>query len=285
MENKISIRLKTLRKQLSLSAKQVITLLSKANHNYSLQTLYKWVHKHNVYLWDTQYKDNHAATFASELHNYFNVNYLVKYYVLTKMFINADQRIKNCMLAFYCDPNVTPTAEMGHMRAFYIFYDNDTILGVSNTGNLTNPWNCGEDYGVYQGIDRNGVSFHGIWGNLEYCYQKYINNGTSNQFILALGKLIEDAYRSLRNALPDTTIKQFLNSSLPDSADNVDAEVKYFYPSTISPNASDFNSGNISQYQGNRKYHREWLLDKRMKWFDAKYGAGTIANYQIDFRM
>ncbi len=42
MENKISIRLKTLRKQLSLSAKQVITLLSKANHNYSLQTLYKW---------------------------------------------------------------------------------------------------------------------------------------------------------------------------------------------------------------------------------------------------
>lgn len=42
MDNKISIRLKTLRKQLSLSAKEVIILLSKVNHNYSLQTLYKW---------------------------------------------------------------------------------------------------------------------------------------------------------------------------------------------------------------------------------------------------
>ena len=200
------------------------------------------------------------------------------------MCINADQRIKNCMLAFYCDPNVTPTAEMGHMRAFYIFYDNDTILGVSNTGNLTNPWNCGEDYGVYQGIDENGVSFHGIWGNIEYCYQKYINKTTNNTYINKLGKLVEDAYRSLRNALPDTTIRQFLNSPLPDSADNIDAEVKYFYPSTINPEAPNFNGGNISQYQGNRKYHREWLLDKRMKWFDAKYGAGTIENYQISFK-
>lgn len=42
MENKISIRLKTLRKQSSLSAKQVIYLLSKSNHKYSLQALYKW---------------------------------------------------------------------------------------------------------------------------------------------------------------------------------------------------------------------------------------------------
>lgn len=42
MENKISIRLRTLRKQLSLSAKQVINLLSKVNQKYSLQTLYKW---------------------------------------------------------------------------------------------------------------------------------------------------------------------------------------------------------------------------------------------------
>lgn len=42
MENKISIRLKTLRKQSSLSAKQVICMLSKSNRKYSLQSLYKW---------------------------------------------------------------------------------------------------------------------------------------------------------------------------------------------------------------------------------------------------
>lgn len=42
MENKISIRLKTLRKQLSLSSKFVISKLSKTNKNYSIQSLYKW---------------------------------------------------------------------------------------------------------------------------------------------------------------------------------------------------------------------------------------------------
>ncbi len=74
--------------------------------------------------------------------------------------MNADQRIKNCMLAFYCDPNAkddnnassyiglgnsgtsmgTKGCPMGHMRAFYIFYDNDTILGLNNEGFLTYDW-------------------------------------------------------------------------------------------------------------------------------------------------
>jgi hypothetical protein len=60
------------------------------------------------------------------------------------------------MLAFLCDPNVesndgdTPgNYPMGKMRAFYIFYDNDTILGINNTGGLTNSWNAGEEYGVF----------------------------------------------------------------------------------------------------------------------------------------
>ena len=42
MENKISIRLKTLRKQLSLSTEQVINKLSKLDKKYSVQSLYKW---------------------------------------------------------------------------------------------------------------------------------------------------------------------------------------------------------------------------------------------------
>ena len=42
MENKLSIRLKTLRKQLALTTDQVINKLSKLNKKYSVQSLYKW---------------------------------------------------------------------------------------------------------------------------------------------------------------------------------------------------------------------------------------------------
>ena len=256
---------------------------------YLLRSVYKWIHKHNVYCWSQANKDEHAATFARDLHKYFNVNYLIKYYVLTKLFINADQRVKNCMLAFYCDPNVvsntdseTPT---GHMRGFYIFYDNDTILGVTNTGSLGNSWNSKETHDVFQGIDNNDVSYHGLWGNIEYCYNKYITNTTSNQDIRNLGKLVENAYREVRGKASDAVIREYLNSPMPDAASNIDAEVKYFYPKTVSPNATNWNAGNIEQYQGNRQYHREWLLNKRTKWFDAQFGAASINAYKINFKL
>lgn len=256
---------------------------------YLLRSVYKWIHKHNVYCWANANKEEHAAIFARDLNKYFNVNYLIKYYVLTKLFINADQRIKNCMLAFYCDPNVASNADSdtptGHMRGFYIFYDNDTILGVTNTGSLNNPWNAKETHDVFQGIDNNDVSYHGLWGNIEYCYNKYITNTTDNQYIRNLGKLVENAYREIRGKASDEVIKDYLNSHMPDSASNIDAEVKYFYPKTISPNASNWNAGNIEQYQGSRQYHREWLLDKRTKWFDAQYGAATINAYKINFKL
>lgn len=256
---------------------------------YLLRSVYKWIHKHNVYCWSNESKEEHAAIFAKDLNKYFNVNYLIKYYVLTKLFINADQRIKNCMLAFYCDPNVTSNTDSdtptGHMRGFYIFYDNDTILGVTNTGSLNNPWNAKETHDVFQGIDNNDVSYHGLWGNIEYCYNKYITNTTDNQYIRNLGKLVENAYREIRGKATDEVIKDYLNSHMPDSASNIDAEVKYFYPKTISPNASNWNPGNIEQYQGNRQYHREWLLDKRTKWFDAQYGAASINAYKINFKL
>ena len=256
---------------------------------YLLRSVYKWVHKHNVYCWSADNKPEHAAIFAQDLHKYFNVNYLVKYYVLTKLFINADQRIKNCMLAFYCDPavesNTDPDTPTGHMRGYYIFYDNDTILGVDNTGSLSNSWNADEKFGTFQGIDNNNVSFHGLWGNLEYCYDAYINGTYSTQSVYNLGKLIEDAYKNLRNLASDATIAEYLYSNLPDAADNIDAEVKYFFTSTLAPEkAENFAAGNIQQYQGNRKYHREWLLNKRTKWFDAKYGAGTVNDYKFNFK-
>lgn len=278
---------------------------------YLLRNLYKWVHQHNVYCWNTtNQKAQHAEIFARDLHLYFNIHYLLKYYVLTKWFINADQRIKNCMLSFYCDPAVESNLgignnyPMGKMRAYYIFYDNDTILGVTNTGELSNGWDSKETGDVFQGIDANtNISYHGIWGNLEYCYNQYIAGNTDATNTYELGRLIDKTYACLRGKLTDvalavfldgdltkftkdelTSVSSYIQGNLPDSADNIDAEVKYFFTTGINPGSgSDFAS--LEKFQGNRKYHREWLLNKRTKWFDAKYGAGSILDYFLSFKL
>lgn len=261
---------------------------------FLLKSVYRFLHKYNIYLYQDTSKNSIAQTFAKNLKYFFNVDYLVKYYVLTKWFICADQRIKNGMLAFYYDPNAkeilgtdsgaTLNCPMGKMRGYYIFYDNDTILGVNNTGDLTNSWNSDEIYGIFQGIDSNNVCFHAIWGNLEYCYKSYID-GTygENVAIKSLGKLVEVAYTTLRSKLSNTTIYEFMNSKLPDAAQNIDFEVKYAYPSTLLEN-TDSDWENLSKYQGDRKYHREWLISKRSLWFDDIYGGPSINDYAIRFK-
>lgn len=276
-----------------------------------LKSLYKWVHKNNVYLWsNVSDKNEHANTFAENLHLYFNVNYLLKYYMMTKLFVCADQRVKNCMLAFYYDPKAsinagntpgTQGSPMGKMRGYYIFYDNDTILGVNNTGSLTTNWDADETHDIFQGIDGNDVCYHGIWGNLEYCYKLYINNQVPSDYpaIGELGKLFEDAYQEIRSTLSDSKINQYLSSDLPDAASNIDEDVKYFWMSKLNPGAAsdfingtdsegkqwaDFDSESLDQYQGDRKYHRERFISKRLKWFDSMYYGTSATTYKIGYK-
>jgi hypothetical protein len=213
------------------------------------------------------------------------------------------------MISFYCDPTVESNLgvagnyPMGKMRAYYIFYDNDTILGVTNTGELSNGWDSKETGDVFQGVDANtNISYHGIWGNLEYCYNQYIAGNTDATNTYELGRLIDKTYACLRGKLTDvamavfldgdltkftkddlTSVSSYIQGNLPDSADNIDAEIKYFFTTGINPKASDFAS--LEKFQGNRKYHREWLLSKRTKWFDAKYGAGSIQDYFLSFKI
>ena len=267
---------------------------------YMLKELYKWVHKNNIYCWEKAGRsgeiNNHLELFARDLGLYFNINYLLKYYVLTKWFINGDQRIKNCMLAFYYDPEITAqdaqNSPLHKMRAYYIFYDNDTILGVNNDGFLVNPWNAGETNSVFQGIDDQNKPFHGIWGNLEECYKRFINNDQSIYAAYQLGKYIQKAYQSLRAVLTDSKIEEFLGNPFPDSISNVDLETKYLFTKDLNPNTTDIRDKNSTQYednlekyQGTREYHRKWLLGKRTKWFDAKYESyDALENYALKFK-
>lgn len=257
-----------------------------------LYSLYKWIHKHNIKLWGGDQQASVATDFARDLHLYFNINYLLKYFVLTKWFGNTDQRIKNCMLGIYCDPyaadNTNREYPMGHMRAFYIFYDNDTILGVGNDGSLSNAWNIDES--KYP-----GYNIHGVWSSLQYCYDYYINTDKNNILlseVYNLGQLIENAYKTLRQTINDGKLEKFFETDLcdkyPDAIFNVDAEIKYYFPLERLTKQTGMNNipvpNRVQNIQGNRKHHRARWLTKRTNWLDAMYNAGNVFEYRYSFK-
>ena len=258
-----------------------------------LESLYKWIYKHNVTLYSETNKPSIMNEFARDLNKYFNINYLLKYYMATKWAANTDQRIKNCMLSFYCDPKVeindNPEYPMGHMRAFYIFYDNDTILGLNNDGALKNPWNVGEE-------EYPGYNCHGVWEGLNYCYTYYIQhkeNPNIQPNIYKLGQLIEKAYQVMRkqDIAGDLRTQYFENdqvNSYPDMMFNIDAELKYYNPGrnlTLLNEAIQVDEPNrVECINGNRKFHRQNWWNKRTRWFDSKYDAGNNDKYGYSFK-
>lgn len=251
---------------------------------FLLDALYKWLYNHNQ---GVQANNSMLGEFARDLGKYFNINNITKYFVLTKWFGNVDQRIKNCMLSFYCDPNVEQNNVMGHMRAFYIFYDNDTILGLDNKGVQNQSWDIDEE--AYPGWDiDNNKSFHAIWGNLELCYRYYAEGNQSNQYIYNLGYTIERAYQALRRYLTDSQITSYITTqqegSFPEIIHNLDQDIKYIKPSNLSSLGTATALSQLPKYQGNRRSHRKRWLSMRTRWFDSKFQGGDYSNYGFSFK-
>lgn len=261
---------------------------------FLLNSLYRWLYSHTE--WEQikvsgvtknilSFNTSKVGSFAEDLHKYFNVNYLIKYFVLTKWFGCVDQRIKNCMISFYCDPTVESNEDadcpMGHMRAYYIFYDNDTILGLDNAGTLTQDWNIDED--VYPG---NGQ--HAIWDMLEYCYKYFAAGNTDNRNIYNLGEMIQTGYQSLRTVITDDVLTKYFETDqvdkFPDAVHNADAEMKYYFTGETNTTEQNFSASVIAKFQGNRRYHRKRWLKLRTNWFDAKFNAGNSDQYSYQFK-
>lgn len=258
---------------------------------YLLYQTYKFLNENNYALHPTLQALN---TFAENLHLYFNVNSVIKYFILTHWFGSVDQRIKNSMLSFYCDPyGVSPSeaaaSPLHYMRAYYIFYDNDTILGLNNTGNIIQPWDYYEtDEGKFDGTESKyatgtytefpGNKIHGIWTNLQQCYELYRDNRNTTSSAYVLGKLINDAYEKLRRVGSDSVIENYFErdqcNQYPDAVHNVDSELKYLSVLPIN---------HLAKAQGTREFHRKNWIGKRSLWLDDLYGVNN-ENYCLRYK-
>lgn len=247
---------------------------------YYLYSVYDFLYENNYYKFPAKLNN-----FATNLHYFFNVNSAIKYFVLTHWFACLDQRIKNCMLAFYADPFGVTAEEaaespLNYVRAFWIFYDNDTILGLNNAGEIAVPWN------FYETDTTNGfpgVGIHGLWNNLQKCYEVYKEGRDTTSSSYLLGALIDRAYQELRRLGTDSAIKEFFEdnqcASYPDAVHNVDLEIKYLDPTIISSK----DGQNLAKAQGTRDLHRKLWLKKRTTWFDNIYGYG-VSNNQLSYK-
>lgn len=223
----------------------------------------------------TEYR---LAKFKYELHNYFDVDYLCSYYLLTDCLAAADQRIKNMMWAFWYNPEAEPHEVMGKMRCYPIFYDNDTILGLDNTGKIAINWDADENtpYG-------DGYAFAGhdstIWINLR------------SQFSAKL----EEVYLKLRNEnMTNATMLKWYNTKQSDMYServyNKDSLWKYIIPTNVGVKVlqngvvGTVKYPVLSQMQGSRRAHRSWFINNRMDMFDAKFQGGEYKAAEISWK-
>lgn len=230
----------------------------------------------------TQYTTDTAAyrqaKFRAELGSYFDINYLCSYYIITECLAAADQRVKNMMWAFWYDPKATEHEVMGKMRCFPIFYDNDTILGLDNTGKIAINWDADEN-------TKNGESYafaghdSTVWVNLrsicadylEQAYARLRNNNMTNQVMLKWYNLNQSDKYAERIYNKDSLWKYIIptNIGVPVLDKGVVKQTKYSV---------------LAQMQGSRRAHRSWFINNRMDTFDARYKSGDYQASEITWK-
>ncbi len=254
------------------------------NKEYEADPMKKPTYLMQVVKW-VKSTQNDGTKFKRELAKYFNVKYLCDYYMFTDIFGCVDQRVKNMMLAFWYDEKSYYEGDpMKGLRGYFIFYDNDTILGVRNDGRLRYNWDVDEntidpelttsEKTVYAYAGHNSI----LWKNLR------------EQFPEELAK----AYRRLRDKMSNSTIFNMFDeeqsAKFCERIYNLDAINKYVGPKTIGVEVNRDGVVSTIQYsylesmQGSRKAHRHWWVTNRLGLFDARYSSGQYPSTDITFK-
>lgn len=207
--------------------------------------------------------------FKAEVETYFDRRQLVAYYLLTLVFGMVDQRAKNMFLT-----------RMGDGKWLFIFYDNDTCMGINNEGAIAFEYN---------------VEIHDVVGS------SAVWNGAESE----LWRLVEDAfaeeigqlYYDLRQKglLTYERVIEYMNTRQSDrwceAVYNEDGYFKYEQP--LVEGYEDWSGGSAERrktgaylyaLQGSRDAHRRWWLWNRFKYLDSKFRAGSALSDYATFR-
>ena len=196
--------------------------------------------------------------FATQKWEHLDVYKVAAYYVYLMRFGAVDQPVKNGFL----------TSEDG-VKFYYINYDNDTINGLINTGELR----------LAPTINRQTIGSDG-----EYVYagheSRMWNRCEADAEFMDIVSIVDNALYSA-GLRYDEVMKVFNNEQCDKWAErlyNQDAEYKYLLPYVNQA------TNNLFMLQGSRSSHRAWWLSKRFSLYDSLFISGAYRDRNISFK-
>lgn len=168
-----------------------------------------------------------------------------------------------------------------------IFYDNDTILSLDNTGHIKFNPNVESTDRVGTGYAYNGTESV-LWLNFKDAYDAEIRSTYVNM-------------RSKGGLTYANCMKYFnqgQSDQWPENVYNIDGKFKYVVPatkgyvdySTQDPTTGKYgvtirNSSYLYECQGSREEHRKWWLNNRFTYMDSRYFAVAYAEDYATIRL
>ena len=249
-----------------------------AEDKLAVKRVFTWVYDCYVH-WNNSYNEGTgeytSTKFVEELTQYFNPYNLCAWYLYTDYFLAVDQRSKNMMLASW-DKTIW----------YFLPYDGDTALGVTNDGWLILPWNSDEN--TKNPKDDSQYAFMGHDSNLWKLVRYFLSDDTftKNPSYNLQGCNLSEIAQILRKEVSSNKLFNMTNvlncfaksrNYWSEQSYNFDSNTKYITPLTYQSDRG--SKSDFAQFiQGARDAHRSWLLNKRFRLLDAKYAAGYYEN-------
>lgn len=225
-----------------------------------------------------------STKFVEEVKQYFNLKNLCAWYLYTEYFLAVDQRSKNMMLASW-------KASATEGIWYFLPYDSDTMLGVTNDGWLILPWNSDEN--TPNPMDNSQYAYMGHDSNLWKLVRYYLYDNTYAERYGLTGYTLQDVAQQLRDESTNNTlfnlltIRKYFNTGRKYWADiiyNFDSDTKYMAPLTYQSGRG--SKSDFAQFvQGARDAHRDWLINKRFHLLDSKYACGFFNSDEKNIKL
>lgn len=203
-------------------------------------------------------KNGKAEEFTTEKWDHMDVYKVAAYYVYLMRFGALDQVVKNCFL----------TSEDG-VHFYFINYDNDTILGVDNTGEISAMPDVNRQSRYANGSYVYAGHESVLWNMLE-----------ADSEFMSIVRVVDTALYSA--GLTYKAVLDMFNNKQSgkwvERVYNEDAQYKYVAPYT------DKGVNYLSSLQGSRESHRTWWLSKRFSLYDSLFASGDFTAKAIEIK-